>query len=408
MPAPYNGNPAQYPASIDCPVDADPPNAWATTHPLQQLADRTANLSRDLPKTTLSNLWTALQKFTRGITVTNSDATKPGVQASGGPHGGTGVIGTGNEGGKGLVGIGDGSGAGVQGSSAQGPGGQFLGNASRAALTVVPQTAPSRSVAGDLFIDSASGLAKLKTAARWASLVLTGQPTQEPVILNGGTSDDSPARQMTAVPVARKLVDEFANAGGQKTRIYATTSGMEVTTNCAWSASGNQWVPDIAGASTKTSFTSIGIAMRTCTATGAFADAAFDDASQSRGFTLGADADLLWQGRHTVNIPGGPPLTGGWGPGITSVLFAKDAAGTIHITGQVANGRLGYANPIFTLPPGYLPGHNQNRVVPTGSNFGFTAGVTPGLVVIAASGDVVLLAGDVRAVQLDLSFLAGF
>ena len=135
---------------------------------------------------------------------------------------------------------------------------------------------------------------------------------------------------------------------------------------------------------------------------------AFDDATQSRGFTLGADADLLWQGRHTVNIPGGPPLTGGWGPGITSVLFAKDAAGTIHITGQVANGRLGYANPIFTLPPGYLPGHNQNRVVPTGSNYGFTAGVTPGLVVIAASGDVVLLAGDVRAVQLDLSFLAGF
>ena len=26
---------------VDCPVDADPPNAWATTHPLQQLADRT-------------------------------------------------------------------------------------------------------------------------------------------------------------------------------------------------------------------------------------------------------------------------------------------------------------------------------------------------------------------------------
>jgi hypothetical protein len=263
-------------------------------------------------------------------------------------------------------------------------------------------------VSGDFFIDSTSGLAKLRTATRWASLVLTGQPTQEPVILNGGAADDSPARQVTAVPVTRKLVDEFANAGGQKTRIYATTSGMEVTTNCAWSASGNQWVPDIAGASTRTSFTSIGIALRSCTASGAFADAAFDDAAQSRGFTLGADADLVWQGRHTVNIPGGPQLQGGWAPAITPVFFTKDAAGTVHITGQVANGRLGYANPIFTLPPGYLPGHNQNRIVPTGSNYGFTAGVTPGLVVIAASGDVVLLAGDTRAVQFDLSFLSGF
>ena len=45
MPAPYSGDSNQYPANVDCPVDADPPNAWATTHPLQQLADRTGKSS---------------------------------------------------------------------------------------------------------------------------------------------------------------------------------------------------------------------------------------------------------------------------------------------------------------------------------------------------------------------------
>jgi hypothetical protein len=167
MPVPYGGNPAQYPASIDCPVDADPPNAIATTRPLEQLADRTANISQDLPKTTLSNLWQQLQRFVRGIQVSNTQANQPGVSAAGGPGAGAGIQGTGNGNGQGVVGIGAGTGAGVQGSSANGPGGLFQGNVSRAALNLAPQAVPAQPTDGDVFVSQQDGTVQMRTQGSW-------------------------------------------------------------------------------------------------------------------------------------------------------------------------------------------------------------------------------------------------
>jgi len=412
MPAPYPGNPNQFPRTIDCPVDADPPNASATTHPLQQLADRTANISHDLPKTGLANIWREVQRFLQGIVVTNSQANKPGVASTGGPGQGVGVIGNGGQGnGRGVIGHGAGQDAGVVGDSQRGPGGQFSGNPTRAALNLAPQPPPGQAANGDVYFDNRSGSVLLRTLGTWGAAVLTGKATTAPVILNGGASDDSPARQVTALPVTRKLVEEISNTAGLKTRLYSTPAGLELTTNCSWNSANQQWSPDTAQtvAATRISMTALGLRFQSLTAPAApFWEVDWTDPAKARSFSLGADADTLWQGEHAVGAPGEPPFQGGWAPALRPLYFLKDALGQVHLTGQVAGGSLGALTPIFTLPAGYLPSHSLYRMVATGADLGMTTGLGPGMLVLASTGEVYLLSGDAHSVLLDLSFLAGF
>jgi hypothetical protein len=410
MPAPYAGNPAQYPASIDCPVDADPPNAIATTRPLEQLADRTANISLDLPKTTLSNLWQQLQRFVRGIQVSNTQANQPGVSAAGGPGTGAGIQGTGNGNGQGVVGVGAGTGPGIEGSSANGPGGLLHGNASRAALNLAPQAVPAQAVDGDVFISQQDGTVQMRTQGSWGDVVLTGKPTIAPVILNGAASDDSPSRQIAALPAARKLIDEMVNSAGQRTRIYSTPNGLELITNAAWSSANRNWVPDTpnTAAATRTSFGATGINFRAMVRpANPFTDADWEDATKVKGFTLGSDADIVWQGEHAVGAAGEPPFHGAWAA-ISPLYFIKDATGIVHLNGIIGGGLLGNLSPIFTLPVGYLPNHPVYLPVITASAFTMSQGITPGVIVIVTTGDVYLAVGDTRCVFIDLQFRAGF
>ena len=86
----------------------------------------------------------------------------------------------------------------------------------------------------------------------------------------------------------------------------------------------------------------------------------------------------------------------------------KDALGQVHLTGQVSGGSLGALTPIFTLPSGYLPSHSLYPMVATGSDLGMSTGLGPGMLVLAATGEVYLLSGDTHSVLPGLSFLAGF
>lgn len=94
----------------------------------------------------------------RGVLGTGAGAGA-GVAGTGGLTDGTGVIGTGGAtNGVGVTGQGAGVGAGVVGFSVSGPGGQFTGNATKAALHLTPVTADPASLAdGDVWIRNDTG-----------------------------------------------------------------------------------------------------------------------------------------------------------------------------------------------------------------------------------------------------------
>ncbi len=93
-----------------------------------------------------------------GVTGTGT-GTGTGVTGQGGATDGAGVIGTGGAtNGVGVTGQGAGTGAGVVGFSVSGPGGQFTGNATKAALHLTPVTADPASLAdGDVWIRNDTG-----------------------------------------------------------------------------------------------------------------------------------------------------------------------------------------------------------------------------------------------------------
>jgi hypothetical protein len=76
---------------------------------------------------------------------------------------------------------------------------------------------------------------------------------------------------------------------------------------------------------------------------------------------------------HEVGTPGEPAYTGGWagyqGPPFGNLSFYKDATGIVHLTGLTcySNGAAGCTKvstssgtyPIFTLPAGFRPPHQQ-------------------------------------------------
>jgi hypothetical protein len=88
-----------------------------------------------------------------------------GVYGLGGSGGGYGVRGDGSSDFAGVVGNGDGTGAGVEGVSQTGPGGRFIGNATRGALHLVPinpGSQPNDPHVGDMWIDT-NGVLRIHT-----------------------------------------------------------------------------------------------------------------------------------------------------------------------------------------------------------------------------------------------------
>ena len=108
--------------------------------------------------------------------------TAAGVVGDGGSGGGIGVVGNGTVAFTGVVGVGGptngrgvggqgtGSGVGVYGVSTSGNGGQFTGNATKAALNLVPQAAPTSAAEGDIYYDSTSKKLLVRTNAGWETI----------------------------------------------------------------------------------------------------------------------------------------------------------------------------------------------------------------------------------------------
>jgi hypothetical protein len=65
---------------------------------------------------------------------------------------------------------------------------------------------------------------------------------------------------------------------------------------------------------------------------------------------------------HEVGASGEPAFQSGWSNfgGFSTMAFAKDSAGFVHLKGTVSAGT--FAAPVFTLPAGYRPA--QNLAVP--------------------------------------------
>jgi hypothetical protein len=93
------------------------------------------------------------------------------------------------------------------------------------------------------------------------------------------------------------------------------------------------------------------------------------------------------------------PLTafGLWTVGTDRACGArKDAAGFVHLQGDIGLHVISANTPMTVLPPGYRPAGTTYFGVGSGTN-----GATPGVVRVSADGGVVLVAGDSPYVALD-------
>jgi hypothetical protein len=94
---------------------------------------------------------------------------------------------------------------------------------------------------------------------------------------------------------------------------------------------------------------------------------------------------------HEVGATSEPAFQNGWvnfGGGFSTMAFAKDSAGFVHLKGTVENGTFGVD--VFVLPAGYRPAENL---------------FTP----VAAERNAYIYAnGDVQVVQLGSNTTAGF
>ena len=95
---------------------------------------------------------------------------------------------------------------------------------------------------------------------------------------------------------------------------------------------------------------------------------------------------------HLVGATGEPPFLNGWtnfGGGFSTMGFAKDSAGFVHLKGSISGTNFSPSD-VFVLPAGYRPG--ENLFVP----------------IAAQRNAYIYTTGDVQVVQAGTNTTAGF